>query len=209
MLELTGADQHQPFRPILRTQPTVQIIDGDGADCLLVAEHRTADRLPAERGLLQMIEHDVRRRIARLGQLLQHHFLLELEMRRFEMRTTDQVGEQVHAELEVGRQQAGVEGGQLAVGRGIEIAADILDSLAELARRAPARALEHHMLEQMRDAVELRRLVARSCRRVETDRERLHAPHRAARHAKAVGQGRQLHHGFDVSFFQRCRSANP
>ena len=80
-----------------------------------------------------------------------------------------------------------VEGGQLAVGRGVEIAADILDRLADLSCRAAARALEHHMLEQMRDAVERRRLIARAGRRKEPDGHGLDALHRPAGDAKPVG----------------------
>ena len=48
----------------------------------------------------------------------------------------------------------------LDAGLGVEIAADVLDRLGDLARVAAARALERHMLEEMREPV----LLARSCR---------------------------------------------
>ena len=44
-------------------------------------------------------------------------------------------------------------GGRFDAGRGIEIAADRLDLLGDLARGAPLGALEGHVFEQMRDAV--------------------------------------------------------
>jgi hypothetical protein len=63
----------------------------------------------------------------------------------------------------------------VAVGGCIEVAADILDRFAQFARRAAAGALEHHMLEQMGDAVELCRLEARAGVGVEPDRRGLDA----------------------------------
>ena len=46
--------------------------------------------------------------------------------------------------------------------RGVEIAADRLDLLGDVARRAPPRALERHMFEKMRQAMLVRSFVARS-----------------------------------------------
>ena len=82
---------------------------------------------------------------------------------------------------------------RVAVGRGVEVAADILDRLADLARRAAAGALEHHMLEQMGDAVQPLGLVARAGVGIEADRGRLDARHLAAGDLEAVGKDGELH----------------
>ena len=135
--------------------------------------------------------------------------LLELEMRRLEMRPADEVREQSTPSARSRRQQARVEGGQLAVGRGVEIAADILDQLADLARRAAARALEHHMLEQMRDAVERRRLVARSGRAHRGRRRSSRRSASAGWRRAARWQGSSAHHCAVALRFSRLRIARP
>ena len=81
----------------------------------------------------------------------------------------------------------------VALGRGVEVAADILDRLADLARRAAAGALEHHMLEQMGDSVEPRRLVPRPGLGIEADRGGLERRHLAAGDLEAVGKDGELH----------------
>ena len=187
MFELPRRDQHQFGRAIVGGKPRLQVVDGDSADRRLASEHGPAKRLFGKSGFLQMVENDVRWRVARLGQFLHDDLLLELEVPGLEMRPADEVGQQVHSKRKVRRKQGRVEGGQLAVGRGVEIAADILDRLADLSCRAAARALEHHMLEQMRDAVERRRLIARAGRRIEPDGHGLDALHRPAGDAKPVG----------------------
>ena len=104
------------------------------------------------------------------AQLLQHDVFLALQLGRGEVRTQDQVGDQLDRERHMLGHDARGEAGAVALGAGVQFAADILDRLADLARRAASGALEHHMLEQMGDAVELGRLVARSAVGEEPDR---------------------------------------
>ena len=130
-------------------------------------------------------------------------------MGRVEVRALDKVGEQVHPELEIGREEAGVEGRQLAVGGGIEVPADVLDQLADLPRRAAPGTLEDHMFEKVCDSVQAFRFVARAGRRIKSDRDRLDALHRPARDAEAIRQGRELHHFKPSLDLSRWRSAMP
>jgi hypothetical protein len=120
----------------------------------------------------------------------------------------DEVGDQLERQPDIGRQRARVEHRLVARRPRVERTADVLDQLADLARRAAAGALEHHMLEQMRDAVEWRRFVARPGRRIEPDRDGFDALHRPAGDTEAVGEGGQRHHGFGCSF-RRFLSARP
>ncbi len=101
---------------------------------------------------------------------------------------------------------------------GVEIAADILDRLADLAGRAAAGALEHHMLEQMGDSVQPLGLVPGPGFGIEADRRRLDPGHFAAGDLEAVGKDGELLHGrpqlgpqADGGNFSRClrRSARP
>ena len=81
-------------------------------------------------------------------------------------------------------QHAGVIGGGLDAGGGVEVAADRLDLLGDLARGAPRGALERHVLEQMRDAVLVRLLVAAAGADPDAERGGLQMRH-------AVGDDRQ------------------
>ena len=92
------------------------------------------------------------------------------------------------------RQDGSGEDGRVPIGGSIELAADILDRLADLARIAIAGALEHHMLEQVGDAVDQGRLVAGTDLGVEGDCGRLGARHRPAGDLQPVGEGGEFHH---------------
>ena len=118
-------------------------------------------RLVREGGLLEVVEDDVVGRVVGLADLLQDHAALALQLLGVEGRVLQDVGEDVDGERHVVLQHLGVVGGLLARGVGVEVAADLLD----LARRCRGRcarlgALEGHVLEQVGDAVVLRRLVA-------------------------------------------------
>ena len=83
-----------------------------------------------------MIEDDVVGRVARLAQLLQHHLALALQFGLLEGRVCENVGDDVERQRHIGLQHAGMEGGLLAAGIGVEIAADRFDLLGDVARAA-------------------------------------------------------------------------
>ena len=105
------------------------------------------------------------------------------------------VGQQVDGERHVVGQHAGVIGGLLARGVGVQLAADVLDRLGDAARRALLRALEGHVLEHVGDAVDLGRLVARAGVDPDADARGLHVGHGRGRDAQAVGKGGDLGSG--------------
>ena len=112
---------------------------------------------------LQIFEHQVVGRVLGGADLLHDDVLLALKLLRIEGRIGEDVGEHVERERHVGAQHARVIGGGLDAGRGVEIAADRLDLLGDLARGAALGALERHVLEEMRNAVLVRR-ARRGCR---------------------------------------------
>ena len=83
---------------------------------------------------------------------------------RVESRVLQDVGDDVDGERHVLLQHLGVVGGVLARGVGVELAADRLDLLGDGAGDAPLGALERHVLEEVRDAVDARRSRG-ACRR--------------------------------------------
>ena len=79
-----------------------------------------------------------------------------------EDRVAQDVGQDVDGERHVLLEHAGVVGGRLDAGRGVDLAADRFDLLGDLDRRAGLGALEGHVLEEMREAVLLLALGARA-----------------------------------------------
>jgi hypothetical protein len=109
-----------------------------------------------------MIEHDIVRRVFRLADLLQDDVALALEFVRIEPAVLENVGENVDRQRQIFRQHLGVVTGSFAARVGVEIAADRFDLDRDVGGAAALGALERHMLEQVRDAVQ--RPVHGACR---------------------------------------------
>src|SRR3546814_4161144 len=71
-----------------------------------------------------MVEHDVVGRVVGLADFLQHHRALALQLLLQKSRVLQDVCHDVEAERRVLRQHLGIEGGVLAAGIGVEVAAD-------------------------------------------------------------------------------------
>ena len=117
------------------------------------AENRASHRLVGESRLLHQVEHDVLRRIHRRGDLLEDHVALARQLGAVKARADDDVAQNIEREREVLAQHARVIGGRVDPGRGVELAADRLDLLGDVASAPPRGALEGHMLQEMRDAM--------------------------------------------------------
>ena len=72
-------------------------------------------------------------------------------------------------------------------GERVELAADRIDRLRNHLRRPRRRALEQHVLDEMRDAAFGIGLVARSARQPDADRHRPHVRHRLGDEPQADG----------------------
>jgi hypothetical protein len=72
-----------------------------------------------------------------------------LEFVRHEGRIGQYVGEHIERQRHVGLHHTGIIGGGFSGGAGVQIAADRLDFLDDLARGAPRGALEGHVFEQV------------------------------------------------------------
>ncbi len=96
------------------------------------------------------------------------------------------VAQQVDCQRHVLLENAGDEGGLFARGIGVEVAADRFDLLGDGERVAPLGALERHVLEKVRDAVEFAPLVARAGVDPDADRRGLETRHVDGGDPKAV-----------------------
>ncbi len=86
------------------------------------------------------------------------------------------------------RERSHLEAGALVAGGGVDVTARGLDHLDDVARRALAGALEHHVLEQVRPARLRLRLVQRAAADDDGERQGLQARHRIADDAGSVRQ---------------------
>ena len=156
------------------------------------AQHRTAQRLTRIGNLLKTVEDAVVRRIVGLADLLQHHRAFALQLLFVEGRVLQDIGDDIQGERRVLGQDLGIVGRALAAGVGVQVTADRLDLLGDIVGRAALGALEGHVLEQMGDAVDFRRLVAGSDTDPGPQRHRFHGRHGIGGDSQPVVQGGEM-----------------
>ena len=149
------------------------------------AEDRSPDRLPGICRLLQPVPDEIIRCVLGRTDLLHDDVLLAPELLGIERWVGEDVGQHVERERHVGPQNARVIGGGLDRGRRVEVAADRLDLFGDLACGTPRRSLERHVLEQVRNPMLVRPLVAAA--RTDPDAQRcgLQMRHRVGHDDKA------------------------
>ena len=165
-----------------------QRIDADVLQRFVSAEDWAAKRLIFVERRLMQLEHAIIRRIESLATLLRDDALLFLQILWRPMRLKQDVGDEIERERRLLRDGARIVRRALITGRGVHVGAGILDRFGELTRIARARAFERHVLEQMRDAVQLRRLPARANTLPNAKRRRRQPRHWIQRNAHAIGK---------------------
>src|ERR1700733_54809 len=91
-------------------------------------------------------------------------------------------------------QDPGVEADHLLGGKCVEHSAESVDFPRNIFRRAPLCALEHHMLDEMRDAVDLSPLAPGSGPQPDPNGHRVDVLHRLGQGDKTVPEGLFVHH---------------
>ena len=165
----------------------------EAADAFAGAEDRPADRLARPGGGGEEIEDEIVGRVLDRADLLQNDVLLAREFFRIEPAVGEDVGDDVERKVDVLAEHAGEIGGLLDAGLGVEIAADVLDRLGDRPRVALGRALERHVLEQMRQPVFAFAFVARAGGDEHAERGGAQIAARVGDDAQARRQGRQPH----------------
>jgi hypothetical protein len=183
VFDAAGCRQDHVGRRVVTGQEGEEVVAADRVHRRRRAEHGAAERLARQRSLLELVEDHVVGCVERLADLLQDDAALALQLVRVEDGVAQDVGHQLDAESHVLLQDRGVVGRDLAAGVGVQAPADILDFLGDGARRPRTRALERHVLQHMRHAVELGRLVARAAGHPDAERGRLDLGHLVDRHA--------------------------
>ena len=137
---------------------------------------------------LQPVKDHIIRRIQRLTDLLQDHAALHLDLAIIKDGIAQDIRDHIQPQRHVIFQHAHVISRHFTRGIGVDIAAHILDRFGDLQRRALGRALERHMLKEMRDTVLRGRLMPRARRNPDPDRCRCKPRHMLGYDTKAVGQ---------------------
>ena len=129
----------------------------------------------AEDGFREEVVHELLRGVLVHRDLLEHHlpFLVGLRERRRE----DHVGHHLERRVEVVVGDAGVDDGVLPGGRGVQLGSHRVEGLRDLLRLEPPRALEQHVLDEVRDARAVGALVAGADVDPEAERDGAHARH--------------------------------
>ena len=164
----------------------------EGPDALPCAQDRPADRLVRPRGRREEIEHQVVGRIFDRPDFLDDDILLSFELLRRERAFGEKVANDVKHEIRVARQNPGEITCPFNAGLCVEVAADVFDRLGDFAGVSTARALERHMLDEMREPVLGRVLVARSRLDEHADRRGLNVGRRLGYDGEPRGKARNL-----------------
>ena len=170
----------------------VQRIDADVRERRVFAQDRTTKWLAGVERALVQFEDTIVRLIEGFAALLGNDALLFFQIVRRPVRCEENVGYEVERERRGFSDDARVVRCALVAGGGVHHAAGVFDGFSELARVTRAGALEGHMLEQMRDAVEFGGLPARADALPYAKRCRAEARHRIERDTHAVRQADKI-----------------
>ena len=174
---------------------------------LLAADDVPAERLVAVEKLFVDAADEVARRVEVHVHLLDDHALLAVDLLGVEAGVPQHVRDHVERDVAVLGRALDVIGGVLLARERVELAADRVDLACDVARaRPPLRALEEHVLGEVRDAVRVRRLVARAGGEHHHAGNRLRLWHRRRQHAQPVLQHVMLECAHSLSSLLRQRS---
>ena len=131
----------------------------EGAQVLLGPQHRAAERVVAEGGLVDQVLGQHRGLVVRARDLLDHDAALAVELVGVDLRAPDEVGQQVDRLGDHLGAAGDVEGDQVVRGVGVQDRAHRLGGLVDLAVVVVLlAALEHQMLKKMGHPVLFRAL---------------------------------------------------
>ena len=163
MLDGAGGDHHHAFGGIVAVEIVVDLARGEGLHRLRRAEDRAADRLVGGRRFPRSLSKTISSGVSCAAPISCRMTCCS----RSSSSGSNSESVRMSARMSTASgtssgKHAGVVGGRLDAGRGVDLAADILDLLGDLAGGAARRALEGHVLEQVRDAVLVVALVSRA-----------------------------------------------
>ena len=120
--------------------------------------------------------------------LFHDDFALSDDVFRLKQWMEHQIAEDVEGLRHMFVQYHGVEADSFLGGESVEVSSDRIHGTGDLFRRAVARSLEHHVLDEVRDATALRVLLAGAGSQPDSHRNGAHVRHGFGKQGQAVGQ---------------------
>ncbi len=186
--DIPRACDHDLRRMVGAGVKLLQLLHAELGHGLPGAQNRVSVGVRTPQLLVVQLEHEIVRRVVHHADLLEHDLTLEQQVLPAKQRPEDQVADDVDGFDEVLIEHARLIRGVLARGVRVERAAEHLERQRDLARRAVPRSLEHHVLEQMRDAHPLARLVHRSGTHPGAESNRPHSRHVLREYGQTIRQ---------------------
>ena len=186
VIDRTGGGDDHALGTVMLAGKARQILAREMADPFGRTQDRAAHGLVGIGRLLQPVKDHVVGCVQRLADFLQDDAALDLDLARVENRVQHDIRQHVQRHRHIARQHPHVIAGHIARGIGVDVAADILDGLGNLQGRACRRALEGHMLKEMRDAVLVGAFVAATRVHPDADGGRMQAGHVAGDDAQTI-----------------------
>ena len=195
VVDVAGGRDDHVRRGIVGAEVAEEVVARDALDEARAAEDRPPERLLREGLQVELVLRDRLGVVGGVTELLQDHLPLAVDLLGGEGRAADHVGEHVERDRHVLGEQHRVVGGVVLGGVGVHRRAHPLDLERDAPRVAGLGALERHVLEEMRDAVQVRGLVARADAHERADRRGAEAgqPHRRDRQPVGQHAGAQVH----------------
>ena len=162
VLERAGGGDHEIPRPVVQAVIRIDLIAAHRLDGLRRAEHAPPQRMGTPQGLQKDVVNDVVRLVFMHRDLLEHDLPLADHVLLTDERVLQHVGDELDGHPGVGVERAGVEAGELLRRERVQLAADLVERDRDVAGAPRRGALEQQVLEPVRDAGDLGRLVARA-----------------------------------------------
>ena len=195
VVEVAGGGDDELVRAVpVRVVPD-HMVAGDGPDRLGRAADRPAEGVAVQHDLGELLVGHVHGVVRVHGELLEDHAALGLELVRVDQGGGEHVREDLHGHRQVLVQHAGVVDGGLLGRAGVGLPAHAVEGGRDVHRGARGRALEEQVLEEVRGAVALGRLVTGPDGHPVADGHRALVRHGLGEHADAAGQHGAAHHG--------------
>ena len=179
---------------VVRSHVRAQVVGRHREDRLGKADRRLAKIRTAPHGLQKEVVDKLVRRVLVHLDLFEDDLLLFIELHGIERRVQKHVGQDVESQRDVAIDDLCVVAGRLFVGEGVEVSADAVHRLGDLARAATWRSFKKHVFDEVGDAAALVRLGRRADVGPDPDRRRTKARHRLGENAHPVGEDRLLIH---------------
>ena len=170
------------------TKPFLKRAASERRDRLRSAEDRFTESVRHPEILCKELVNQILGIILRHANLFEDYRLLTADVVRREFRLEDHVSEYVECFWEVLVEHSRVEADHLLGSEGVEHTADAIDFPGDVLGRSARRALEYHVLDEVRNAVQRRRFTTRSRPEPDADRNGMDVCHRLGQHHQAVRQ---------------------